>query len=110
MACEFLSLGRQAHSFLCHPIRRRKVKLEENERKAQKAANEVDEKKGRAVAIKEAKGIASTEQKLHVEESKQTEMVDVGTVLFKEAKAMLKEAKKSKSKSKRVFRTSCSQF
>ena len=45
---------------------------------------------------KEKEGIVNKEMQLEMEENKHTEMMDVGSDLFKEGNAKLKEALKSK--------------
>ena len=64
--------------------------------KQEKAAKELEEEKARAATKKETEGIVDKEKKLHIEESKHMEMMDVGTDLFKEANAKLKKVLKTK--------------
>ena len=97
MTREFLSLGWQAHShYVSRLEEERAIEEKKNKEKQEKAAKELEEEKARTAAKKETEGLVDKEKKLNVDETKHTEMMDVGTDLFKEANAKLKEALKTK--------------
>src|SRR6266516_2430118 len=96
MTCEFLSLGRQAHSHYVARLEEDRINKEKKKKEIQeKAAKEQEEERARATLKKASEAIVDKEKKFNVEETKHTEMLDVGTDLFKEGNVKLKEALKT---------------
>jgi len=98
MTREFLSLGRQAHSHYVSRLEEERINKEKKQKESrEKAAKRLEEGEARTLAKKETEGLVNREKQLHVEENKQTEMMGVGTELFKEANMKLKESLKTKN-------------
>ena len=97
MTREFLSLGRQAHSHYVARLEEERANEEKKRKESQeKILQQLEEEKAWAAVTKEKEGIVNKEMQLKMEETKHTEMMDVGSDLFKEGNAKLKEALKSK--------------
>ena len=62
----------------------------------EKILQQLEEEKTWAAVTKEKEGIVNKEMQLKMEENKHMETMDVGSDLFKEGNAKLKEALKSK--------------
>jgi len=96
MTCEYLSLGRQAHShYFTRLEEEREVAQKKKKEKEEKVAKELEQEKARAAAEKVNEGIVEKEKKLSIAESKHSEMMEVGTELLKDANAKLREAMKT---------------
>jgi len=97
MTREFLSLGRQAHSHYVARLEEERANEEKKRKESQeKILQQLEEEKAWTAVTKEKEGIVNKEMQLKMEETKHTEMMDVGSDLFKEGNAKLKEALKSK--------------
>jgi hypothetical protein len=97
MTKDFLSLGRQAHASYVARIEEEKAATDRIKKEA--AAKAAEEKEKKMLAEKyqhEKEAITCKEKELEQKEIKHTEMMDVGTQLFKEANEKLKQALKAK--------------